>query len=306
MKRAVLIATAIALCAPGCRKKKTIDTEIEVANPPTLPRLYGEKITEVTIDDGFQTVVLRELKDAWRIAKPLSEPADPLAIKGMLSELSMLEWAPEPVAVTRDEWEPYYIGDGQALAITVVSAGETLPTMYLGNRGHARVGSSAEVYPIYRLNRYTFERELRLWRDLRITSITSADEVTGVTVTAADGTTATARREGETWALMSAVPSGRAFDPEVPAQLAQRLATLRAYDIADGVNRAAAGLDAPRLTIAARTGATETVVELGGDAGELTYVGVRGQDRVWKVKTSGKATIDHGPDEWFAATTKTD
>jgi hypothetical protein len=298
VNRLAVIALAIAMCAPGCRKKKTVDTEIDVGDPKTLPRLYGEKISEVAIDDGFQKVVLRRADGAWRIAEPLSEPADPLAITAMLGELSMLEWAPDPVAVSRDDWEPYYIGNDQALALSLVSEGKRLPTVYLGNRGHARVGANQDVYPIHRLNRYTFERELRLWRDLGIAKI-DRETVTEVSVTDSARKTATARRDGDSWGLVGDVPAGRTFDPEVPAQLVLRLATLRAHDIADGIDRAAAGLSTPRLTITARSGDTETAIELGRDDGDLTYVGVRGAERVWKVKTGGKATIDHGPDAWF-------
>ena len=294
----LLIGFAASLAGAGCRKRSVTSADDDIADPPTLPRLFAENISEIAIDDGFQKVILRRADGAWNIVAPLSEPAAPDAIGAILGELSRLEWGPEPVAIGRSEWDQFDLSDDQALELSIVSEGERLPALYLGNRGHARVGRNSVVHEIYQLNRYTFERELRLWRDLRI-AVIDPDAITALSVRDDAGRTASARRDEGTWTLTSSPPPDATFDPAVPAELVHRLATVRAHDIADGVDRSQVGLDTPRLTITARAGDAATAIEVGNTRGELTYVGVAGDARVWTVKIGGPATIDHGPEDWF-------
>lgn len=310
-RRAILaLALACAAAAGACKDRKVTVDESGADEQPaaperaTWPRLFAEKITEIRVGQGEGRVVLARAADGWTMTAPIDADVDPLAVKGAVGELTSLEWSDEPIARGEATWAEHGVDPASALALQVVYDGEPLPILWLGNRQRGRVGDHPDVYEIYRFNRQTFGRELRLWRDRRLARIDDAGAVKALTVRGGDGARVRAVRtptDTGAWSVDPAATTVKGdLDPRVPAAVARFLVSTRAHDIVDDPpGDGTTGLGAPRLTLTAELDGESVTVAIGETIPASNLTWVRAGEQTLRVDLRPPATIFRPPGEWI-------
>jgi hypothetical protein len=276
-----------------------------------VPVLTADAIASLTLTDPkTQTTVALARKDgAWRLLQPIADAADSAAVNRVVDGLVKARFASRPAATGRTAWDKLKVGVEDIVTVDVGHGDQHL-VLHIGPTGYARVGDSEAVYQVHGLSRGQLAREPRLWRDRTITSF-DAKTVDTVTLAVADGQTVTARRtppppaaEGEpagqeTWALVAGAELVGLLDEAVPRRIVQRMSALQADDFADGVDRAASGLDAPRMTFTvAQSDGTKHLLLIGTAQDDATYVGRPDGDHVWTLKTATLDYFAHAPLQW--------
>lgn len=311
----LVLATAAVGLAGGCQggKKERAADPVVLTKSEVFPRLYAAKISRLEIArQGEPTVVFeRPAAGPWRLSEPITEDADQRAVTFALSELERLEWVERPVASAPDRWSEYAASPAEVVTLTITHDGSTLAPLHLAQKRVARVGDRAELYTIHHVSHFTFAREVRFWRD-RIVSRFDPGEVTALELHLGDKRVVIDRvpapppaAAGEAaapdgWTLRESTPRLKSpltsGDVEAVNLAFRRMIDLEGQDIA-ALDRAAAGLDAPRVRIVLHRGDTRTELRLGGDApGGAVYAGDASRPRVLLVSRADADLI--APDLW--------
>ncbi len=301
--RLTLVAVA-ALSAFGCKSKSSKSERkappvVQLTGSRALPDRAVSKVTRLRVTSGGQTVELERDSDGWMLTAPVKGRADTTSVEMALREVERLEFASDPVATASTAWSDYGVAPRDVVQLEI-SLGETTPlTLHLGKKGYVRVGDDPRVYRAYHINYFTFAREVRLWRARRLLALRLAD-VTDMTITRGKES-ARARRASDgpraTWTLVSGAATVGTFDPLAPGSAATRITSMIAYDVVDRT-AAAAGLDAPRVTVVLRAGQATHTIRVGSTDGAFTYVSVDGKHTVFTVKNHAVAWLLAGPKAW--------
>ena len=270
---AATVLTLIVIGSGACQRKKQgveVDEREPVAAvadaavaPPPFPRLFADKITAIRIEQpGQPAVQLERDGERWIITEPERADADARALQFALRELERMEWDAAPAASGQAAWSGLKVAGDQVVTLRVTAGGRALPALHLGQRRHARIGDSAEVWKVHQLDHYTFARELRLWKDRSVLRLEPA-EVIGIDLIDAHG---------------RSTPAG--------ARALPVLQDLQAHEPA-AVEPAAAGLARPRATLVVRRRSTPPLKLLFGNReSQTTYIQVDGDNRTWKLDNS--------------------
>lgn len=295
------------------------DEHIETAPPRgPLPEFSAADIDAIDIrspEEG-KTVSLAKDGDGWKVTAPVEDRADAAAVDRAIEQLAGARIADRPSATSKESWDKLQVGDGDVLTVTLSSSGTPIATLHIGKTGRfVRIGDAPEVYALRGVSRAMLERGVAQWRDRTVLKF-DRDKV--ATVTAVDATgKAVARRsapsaaaggdagpppssDSETWTLEEGAPIVGTFDPAVPKTIVSRLYHLIATDFADGVSKAAAGLDHPALTLTVTLddGTAHTLL-VGGKADDThVYIGRPDSDRVWTLLSSSADSFAKGPVQW--------
>ncbi|HUH03965.1 MAG TPA: hypothetical protein VML75_18340 [Kofleriaceae bacterium] len=306
-----LVAGALAGCQCGTKERSTpiVAEPLVVTRTEVFPRLYAAKISRLAIARQSEpSVVLeRQASGRWRLVEPIAEDADQRAVKFALSELERLEWVERAVAHGPDRWADYQATPAEVVTLTVTHDGTALAPIHLAQKRVARIGDHPDLFTIHHVSHFTFARELRFWRD-RVVSHFEPAEVTAVElvlgarralidrVPAAPPTADQPAADPDGWTLREAKPALTAVDAEAMNLAFRRMISLEGQDIV-AIDRAAAGLDAPRARIILHRGEARTELRLGADAPDGgVYAGDDQRPRVLLLSRADAALI--APDLW--------
>ncbi|MEM8609340.1 MAG: DUF4340 domain-containing protein [Myxococcota bacterium] len=201
---------------------------------------------------GAETVVLEKVEDEWRVTSPLDADADANNVSSALNRLSAL--TPIQIVATREENHARLeVDDAQAVTVIARMGDETPPLdvrigKYANGVTMIRIDDRPEVFGVKGSARFPFDRDLKNWRDRRVTQ-EEAKTVDRVTFESENGDFAFTMEDGA-W-----VPEGKYrriedFDGKQVAGLVSTAARLTASGFAsEDVSNARAGLNEPKGTV---------------------------------------------------------
>lgn len=234
------------------------------ATKAKLVTASADDITAIDLVFPDREIALRKQDGAWRLTKPIEAPADDAAVKTLLGALTgaevqkSLDSLPNDIAsFGLDKPDPTVKlatakGDLPAIAVGKNAA--------IGGKTYVRVDDEQKVVLVPSTFKFALNKQPKDLRDKQLLAFKDED-VTRIDIAPANGApVALVRKDTDVWTLE---PSGQPADiTEVRSYLSSLRAT-RAVDFPDS-NAAAAGLDAPRLTV---------TVGLGNDAKQTLLIG---------------------------------
>jgi hypothetical protein len=249
------------------------------ADLPTL-ELTEEAITRIEINrPSGETVVLSNASGAWRVVAPLEAEADENNVETALNRLTDLRIA-RLVATRPENYERLQVDDSNAVEVVVKGEDETLHELAIGKYADGmtmvRIDDRPEVFGASGSLRYAFDRDLRTWRNRRVTSEDAA-QVSTIRFESSNGTFEF-DRDGETWKVSTGAKLLDELDPKKVTGIVSTAARLMAADFApQDFSLARAGLSEPKATVKMIFAEKEEpiVLELGASAEENNEVYLR-------------------------------
>lgn len=262
---------------------------------------------ELSLEGGERArLTRRETGEGWSLERPVSFPADELAVSSVLGALVELESLAD-IEQPSDDLEPFGLGDTRT-EVSAWSGDEQLAVLYLG--GDAPVGSAVYAAIAGREGRiYTLERWraaqlrptlLRL-RDKRLVGFV-ADDVTALRLLAGGRLVVAARRletqddtEDASWILTE--PREAPADARAIRRLLQDLTLARATGFVDEPGELSEyGLARPAIELELQVAGETRRLELGTKAGKAFIRA--GADR--PIYESRERLVSELPREFFA------
>lgn len=253
---AALLATT--LWAVRTRDDDRAETETEL---PTL-ELDDGAVTSLEITrpegDGTETVVLSKVGDHWLVTSPVEAEADQNNVQSALDRLGDMQ--PTGIAATRPENYPRLeVDDAQAVKVVPRSDDTPLVELRIGKYANGatmvRIDDRPEVFKVDGSVRYTFDRDLKSWRNRRVTEIDASD----VREIEFDSNLGTFKfvREGDDWVQEARKRPIKDLDANKVQALVSTAARLTASGFAPSdVSAARAGLTEPDATVTVRFATT--------------------------------------------------
>lgn len=229
-----------------------------------LPPVEVDKDTVTSLEitrpseDGTEVVVLSKVDGEWRVTVPLDADADPNNVQSALNRLTKMR--PSGVVATRPEnYARLEVDDAQAIKV-VVRSGEATPVQlrigkYSNGVTMVRIDDRTEVFAVNGSVRFPFDRDLKTWRNRRITDV-QANDVLEIAFDSDKGTFRFSRQDGS-WGPAENQKPIDDFDPKKVEGLLSTAAHLTASGFAPSeVSSARAGLNEPAATITLRVAPT--------------------------------------------------
>lgn len=228
-----------------------------------LPSIEVDKdaITSLEITrpnkDGTEVVVLSKVDGEWHVTVPLDADADRNNIESALNRLATM--SPSGVAATRPEnYARLEVDDAQAVKVVVRSGDAPSVELRIGKYSNGvtmvRIGDRTEVFTVKGSVRYPFDRDLKTWRNRRITEV-QAQDVQEIAFASDNGSFRFNRQDGS-WVPAEKQEPIKDFDPKKVEGLVSTAARLTASGFAPSeVSSARAGMNEPKATITLRVAA---------------------------------------------------
>ena len=235
------------------RGRDSAETGAEVG----LPTIEVEKDTITALEitrpgtEKAEAVVLTDVDGDWRVTVPLDAEADQNNVESALNRLTTLDVT--GVVATRPENYPRLEVDDERAIKVVVRRGDEPPLdLRLGIHANGatmvRIGDRPEVFSVNGSIRYSFDRDLRTWRNRRITEA-ATQSVREITFESENGSFSFVQQD-DGWAPVKNQKPIKEFDPKKVEGLVSTAARLTATDFApDEVSGARAGFNEPEATI---------------------------------------------------------
>ncbi len=298
----VWLALSLALIVIACGGKKGDDKAKPQPKPTTkpatdkpYPTLKRDKISQLVISWGKHTIAIDRGTPHWRVTTPFKDKASPRGVAAILRELERMELGHQPVTTDSAAWAKYTLSPEQVVTLYVTHAGTKLPPIHLGDKNYVRIGDNPAVYSRIHVNRYTFGRLPREWRDRQLlrfdaeaTTALEAQDDKGRTLIAKrtpapPAASKKAARQPDTWSLSKGKKLVPKLNQDIPNNVFRRLQTLEAVDVA-GMDKAAAGLTKPLRTFVIHVGTKRHALHLGKTEAKHVFASVDDSARVWKLR----------------------
>ncbi|MEM7435155.1 MAG: DUF4340 domain-containing protein [Myxococcota bacterium] len=263
--------------AISTRDRPSADTAVEM---PTVD-VDKDALTELEItrpgENGPEVVVLSRVGDEWRVTSPVDDEADRNNIEAALNRLADLR--PLKVAATRPEnYERLEVDDAQAVRVIAKGADGTPPVelrigKYANGATMVRIGDLPEVFTLKGSARHPFDRDLKVWRDRRVTNAKASD-VARISFESDNGRFGFSRQD-EAWVPDGKLKGVKEFDSKQVEGLLSTAAKLTASDFApEEISIARAGLNEPNATVTFEISpqADEAAAGTGGTSAEPEVV----------------------------------
>lgn len=257
----------------------------------TLPELKADAIEELEFaaPDKPKVRVVRK-GESWELVEPVQAPADENAIKTALSKLEELEVT--GVAATKEKNHARLEVDAEkGSRVIAKGGGKTLLDAYVGvyrsGNSMLRLEGQEAVATVKGSIRYAFSKEVREWRDRKITKI-ETDAVQALKLRNADGDFEF-ERDGDSWVQVG----GKKVDPLDESKVKGIIgsgAALNAVDfapadIAPDVHGITEESPSFTLVLGGDAGPQEITYRLGKEADKNFYLQKEGDDQIYLVST---------------------
>lgn len=254
---AVLLAATI--WAVKTRDELAADADIE------LPTIAVDKDDVVAIEvtrpgpNGPEGVILKLVDGEWRVTVPVDAVADANNVSSALNRLTKL--SPTQVVATREQnYARLEVDDAQAVIVMARMKGDAPPLLarigkYANGVTMVRLGDRPEVFAVKGSARYPFDRDLKTWRDRRVTQAVAAN-AERVSFNSENGSFAFTKQNG-TWVPDETYKRIEDFDGKQVEGLVSTAAKVTASGFApEDFSTARAGLNEPKATITLQVAAT--------------------------------------------------
>lgn len=240
-----------------------------------LPDVDKSDITELEIRrPEADPVKLRRVEGAWRVVEPVDAVADETAVTTALEKLDELEVTGVAATLAANH-ERLEVDAAHAVRVIARKGSEVVADLlvgaYRGGNTMVRAEDQQQVYAVRGSIKYAFNKEVKEWRDRKVTD-ESADDVREVTFESANGTWRFVRN-GDEWQPAEGQAAIERFSPAKVRSSLASLARMRASDFAAAnVTPEAAGFGTPKATVT-------MVVERGGSQNAEGEEGEEGQQQ---------------------------
>jgi Domain of unknown function (DUF4340) len=244
-----------------------------------------DDITAIDLIYPDREIALRKQDGAWRLTKPIEAPADDTAVKTLLTALTGAE-----VQKSLDSLPPNLADfglDKPDPTVKLATAKGDLPVIAvgknaaIGGKSYVRVGDEQKITLVPSTFKFGLNKQPKDLRDKQLLTFKDED-VARINIAPVDGPPVTlVRKDKDVWTLE---PDAKPTDITEVRSYLSSLRSTRAVDFPD-TDAAAAGLDAPRLTV---------TVGLPNDATQSLLIGkdtTQGTQKQIFAKRSDQPTI---------------
>lgn len=260
-----------------------------------VTKLVIEKPAKAAKDDDKAEApvrhVLEKQGETWRLVEPVAALANQSNVDSALSNLAKTT-VKERVAAGTGEYATYDLSDDKALHIQAFEGDKVVLELWSGKSGGrgqlGRVGGQDGVFSLDGFSSYSFNRDTKGWRDLKIVEI-ATDAVTGVTIAGEKGEFAF-KKEKDAWTGKFKKPKGPAlaaikdFDAAKVDDLLRAYKTLNATAFGDDKTLEETGLDKPLSTLTIQTSTGETRILYGQNSeGSARWIKVDGKEPIYAI-----------------------
>ncbi len=263
----------------------------------TLGKVDKIVVTKAADGDGGAAteVELSKEGESWKVTKPVSYAANQANVKALLDAMKRLKTS-EVISEGADQYERFGVADGKGLHVVISAGGETKADLRFGEGGSrgqmARIGGQEGVYTIKNYSSFTFDRDMKGWRDLAILKFEEPD-VESVELTNEHGEYSFVKASGA-WTVKYKKPKALAagkidgFEPTKVDELLRAYKALNAADFGDGKQASEVGLDPARatLTLKQKDGKPALVIAVGSQAdGSNVWLKASVSDQIFQISS---------------------
>jgi len=283
-----------------------------------VTKLVIEKPAKSAEDGGKAEPAVRHVLakegETWRLVEPLSALANQNNVDSALTNLTKVA-VKERVASGTSAYEMYDLTDEKALHVQAYEGDKVVFELWTGKSGGrgqmARLAGQDGVFSLEGFSSYSYARDTKGWRDLKIVEI-DTDAVTEVSVKGeageflfnksatpakkeaaegeADAEKADKEAEKAAWsgkfkkAKAGALAPIKDFDGGKVLDLLRAYKVLNATAFADGKTAADTGLEKPLSVLTIKSASGETRLHFGSNSeGSARWVKVEGRDTIYAV-----------------------
>jgi hypothetical protein len=262
-------------------------------HPRPIPTLSPVEITTLDVTKGGVTTTLKNEGGIYKVTAPVSYPADQAAAKSAFEALGKMDIT-DLVTQQDAKQAEFEVDDKSGVRLVAKHDGNVLADLIVGKSVGAgtmvRPSGTNDVWRASGITKFAFDKGPTDWRDKSITTFQAA-EVEKLDVAGKDGAKISLKKTGtkegneDKWDVVSSSVKIEKLDNSVPNGMVSALASWKANDFADGATLAAAGLDAPALTVTVGLKGGKSVTALiGNKKGEDTYVKKADAPQIFRVK----------------------
>lgn len=255
-----------------------------------FPEIDVDNINKIELHSAERVIHLIKEAGEWSVREAEGDifPADNSSIKRLTKEIEELK---RHETVSRDtEKHSLFEVDDKGVVVKAFMGDEDAPSVHfiIGKRGpdfmstYFRVEGKEEVHLVRKSISYTFDRDIRLWKDKKILNL-PRDAIVSLILNPGDkGEIKLDKDEEGKWHLT--IPEfSPVKEPEVN-KILNTFSNLNAYDIVGKGLKPDYGLDSPELTATATLddGQTHTIIA-GAIEDNRYYVQVEGEEFIYHV-----------------------
>lgn len=253
---------------------------------------------------------LTKTGEEWKLTKPVAYPANAANVKSLLDALKRLKIT-EQISGSKDQYEKFGVSDDKGVHVVLYAGSEKLGDLRFGEGGSrgqmARIGDKEGVFSVKGYSGFSFDRDLKGWRDLSILKFDEKD-VESVELKNEHGEYVFTK-DGDKWTAKykkpKALGAGKIedFDPTKVDDLLRAFKALNAADFGDGKALSAVGLEPAKgqLTIKLKEGKATHVISVGDKAdGTNIWLKVNGNDQVFQISSWAAEWVTAEPTKFTA------
>lgn len=283
------------------RHRPTTDERLERVDR-VFQNLDGEAIVAVELETSHGVVRLVKTGEEWRLAEPLSYPADAAAVKTLVDAIANLD---AERTLSAGEVAPGDYGlDAPSLGLTLVDAQDRRFTLAvgdetpLGSNRAVRRGAEEEIILVPGLFVASLDKPVDQWRSRDVIDLLEHD-VDSIEIETAEDLIR-AQQLGGRWQLMD--PLVDLADPDQMRSLISELNALRVSEfLPEGADAFELGLDPPafRVLMQPRDSDEGVTLELGASEDEAgTILCRRNQTDLFRVPGAIGTRLSKAPVLW--------
>ncbi len=276
-------------------------------HPRPLPTLNPVEITTLDVTRGGVTTTIKNEGGIYKVIAPVSYPADQATAKNAFEALGKMD-VTDLVTQQDAKQAEFEVDDKSGVRLVAKHDGKVLADLIVGKAVGAgtmvRPAGTNDVWQASGITKFAFDKGPTDWRDKSITTFPST-EVEKLDVADKDGAKISLKKTGtkegseDKWDVVSSSVKIEKLDNGVPNGIVSALANWKANDFADGATPAAAGLDAPALTLTVGLKGGKTVTALiGNKKGDDTFVKKADAPQIFLVKKFNLERIAKRPMEF--------
>ena len=280
-------------------------------HPHPIPPLNPVEITTLDVTKGGATTTIKNEGGIYQVTAPVSYPADQTTAKSAFEALGKMDVS-DLVTQQEGKQAEFEVDDKSGVRVVAKHDGKVLADLIVGKVVGAgtmvRPSGTNDVWRASGISKFAVDKGPSDWRDKSITTFPTSD-VEKLDVVAKDGAKISLKKTGtkegseDKWDVVASSVKIEKLDNSVPNGIVSGLASWKANDFADGATLAAAGLDAPALTVTVGLKGGKSVTALiGGHKGEKatedTYVKKADAPQIFLVKKFNLERINKRPMEF--------
>ncbi len=277
-------------------------------HPRPIPTLNPVDITTLDVTKGGVTTTIKNEGGIYKVTAPVSYAADQAAAKSAFEALGKMDIT-DLVTQQEAKQAEFEVDDKSGVRLVAKHDGKVLADLIVGKGVGAgtmvRPSGTNDVWRASGITKFAFDKGPTDWRDKSITTFQTTD-VEKLDVAGKDGAKVSLKKTGtkegseDKWDVVSSSVKIEKLDNSVPNGMVSALASWKANDFADGATLAAAGLDAPALTVTVGLKGGKSVTALVGNrkgekAGEDTFVKKSDAPQIFLVKKFNLERINKRP-----------